>query len=91
MRFDDEDFTIVGVMPPNFEFPKTAEVWTPYALTPEQKKSRIAHTVIGVGRLRPGVTLAAARSEAAGLGRLATRYPDTNKDRRFKSSRCTNL
>lgn len=85
MRFDDADFTILGVMPANFEFPKTAQVWTPYAPTPEQRKSRTAHTINAVGRLRPGIRLAAAQSELATLAaRLEREYPDTNKNRRFR-------
>ncbi len=85
MRFDDEDYTVVGVMPANFEFPKTAQVWTPYAPTAEQRHSRTAHTVSAFGRLAPEATLASARSEMVAAGaRLEREHPESNKNRRFR-------
>src|SRR5262249_6809427 len=80
-----KDYTIVGVMPPNYEFPKTARVYTPHVPAPEQKTSRTAHTVEAVGRLQPDATVATLRAEvAATAGRLAQQYPDTNKNRQFR-------
>jgi predicted permease len=66
---------VVGVMPPDFFFPRGAQYWTPAA----QELARIAAisgdslqklmegvgVFYGVGRLRPGATLATARDEGA--------------------------
>src|SRR5258707_905110 len=72
-------------MPANFIFPQAAEVWTPYAMSPEARQSRTASNVNAMGLLRPGVTVARARSELATIAtRLERAYPDTNKNRRFK-------
>jgi putative ABC transport system permease protein len=84
IRFDDEQFLIIGVMPPNFEFPKTAQVWTPYALTPQERGLRSATMLDSVARLRPGVSLEQARAEVAAIGaRLERDFPATNRNRKL--------
>ena len=74
--------TVIGVMPPEFNFPKGAEIYSPIAITPELSRSRDNHSYLGVGRLKPGVSVQAA---AADLGRIATQlekqYPETNTGR----------
>jgi putative ABC transport system permease protein len=84
IRLDDQDYVILGVMPPKYEFPLGTDVWTPLALTPEQRTSRKAQLIQSVARLQPGVTIEQAISEGEGLsGRLRTAYPATNKVRHF--------
>ncbi|HUB81354.1 MAG TPA: ABC transporter permease [Bryobacteraceae bacterium] len=84
IRMDDASFLVVGVMPPKFEFPKTAELWTPLALKPEDRQVRDHTQVMVVGRLRPGYTAAAADAEVAGISaQLEREYPATNKGRRY--------
>jgi putative ABC transport system permease protein len=58
--------TIVGVMPPGFQFPNRAEMWIPVrdAVTPQ---TRSDHEYEAVARLRPGVTPDAAERELSGL------------------------
>ena len=67
-----EPFTVVGVMPPAFEFPPGAEVWTPVGrelagIFRETGMDAGAQRGLGVlyaiGRLAPGRTLAEARAE----------------------------
>ncbi|HEY6119657.1 MAG TPA: ABC transporter permease [Pyrinomonadaceae bacterium] len=74
--------TVIGVMPPEFNFPKGAEIYSPIAITPELSRSRDNHSFLGVGRLKQGVSVQAA---AADLGRIATQlekqYPETNTGR----------
>jgi predicted permease len=60
--------TIVGVMPPGFDFPEGTAVWTPFFDDPGQ--SRTAHNWSAVARLRDGATLEQVRLAA---GTLATR------------------
>jgi putative ABC transport system permease protein len=84
IRLDDMDYLVVGVMPPKFEFPKTAELWTPWAIPPASRNVRSGFNVMAAGHLKPGRTLAQFSSELDGIAaRLAARYPDTNRDRRF--------
>ena len=61
VHIDDEDFTVVGVMPSTFRFPHDAEIWKPMGLTAEDFAA--GHFLWGVGRLRPNVTRAQAQAE----------------------------
>ena len=84
IRLDDMDFLVVGVMPPKFEFPKTAELWTPWAIPPASRNVRSGFGVMAMGHLKPGRTLAQFNSELDGIAaRLAQQYPETNRNRRF--------
>lgn len=61
LRFDDTEYTMVGVMPPEFLFPlPVTQVWLPRTLDAE-RFGRDQHFLQVVGRLRPGVTPAAAQ------------------------------
>jgi predicted permease len=77
-------FTIVGVMPPLFQFPsRTFQLWTSmdFAMTvvPQQHKNRALRIFQAVGRLRPGITQPVAQAQFSSLAeRLAAAYPDTN-------------
>ncbi|MGO9273778.1 MAG: ABC transporter permease [Terriglobia bacterium] len=84
IRFDDENFQVSGVMPPSYDFPLATDVWTPMALTPAQRSSRRANSLVSLARLKPGHTIEQASAELDGIAtRLAGSYPDTNKSRRF--------
>src|SRR4051794_38278553 len=43
IRFDDQNFTVIGIMPPSYDFPIATEVWTPFALQPMRRNSRTQH------------------------------------------------
>jgi putative ABC transport system permease protein len=86
IRLDDMDFLVVGLMPAKFEFPKTAELWTPWALDPAKRESRRGFGMMAAGHLKPGHTLAQFNAELESIGlRLAKQFPDTNANRRFMS------
>ncbi len=55
---------VIGVMPPAFRYPAETDVWGP---VPPVDEGRRAHNWRVLGRLRPGVTLAAARTEMSQL------------------------
>ena len=82
VRLDDQNYTIIGVMPASFDFPMASEIWTPHALTPEQRTARKFTNVVGIAHLKPGHTRAEAEAAIDNVaGRLAKAYPDTNKGR----------
>ena len=83
IALDGRPFTVVGVMPAEFEFPPGGrDVWLPLVLTEADRNDRRNHGVVTVGRLRPGVTLERARAAMAALGdRLAAAHPRTNTGR----------
>jgi ABC-type antimicrobial peptide transport system permease subunit len=68
LKIDSLNYTIVGVMPPEFDFPNGAEVWIASELFPPHT-SRTAHNWNVIGRLGNGVTLAQAKAEVSALGR----------------------
>ena len=80
------DFIIVGVMPPAFEPPirpaiDLPGIWTPL---PRRMFDRRARGLAAMGKLRPGVSVAAARAELDAIGRhLTESYPDSNRGRSF--------
>jgi putative ABC transport system permease protein len=67
LRFDGELYRVVGVMPAGFAFPDEAQLWIARERWPLED-SRSAHNWRGVGRLRDGVSLAAARAELDAIG-----------------------
>jgi predicted permease len=69
---------VVGVMPAGFDFPDGTDAWLPLVLDPDalSPTQRGAHYLGVVGRLRDGVTVAAAQNDLAGIERdLADRFP----------------
>jgi putative ABC transport system permease protein len=70
--------TIVGVMPPRFDFPEGQQLWLP--LRQERDADRGRRGLMAVGLMRRGVTLEQTRGElqtaAAGL---AAEHPGTNR------------
>ena len=78
-----EPFTVVGVMPPGFAFPRGAElpaglqfgqrteIWTPLVFTPKDRTQYGTLSLSVIGRLKPGATAEQARRElSAGLQRF---------------------
>jgi hypothetical protein len=62
-RINGQPYQIIGVMPARFIFPvRDIGVWTPIAFN-EVDQERSSHSFYAVARLRPGVTIAAAKAE----------------------------
>ncbi len=86
---DGREHTVIGVMPPGVQFPldeAPSDLWTSMAMDAEGDEPWTANrgltTLDVVGRLKPGVSLAAAQAEMNGIARnLARQYPDDNRDR----------
>lgn len=87
VRINGNAATIIGVMPANFKFPVSEELWTPlYNEFPPQPRGDLrlgannsAPAVIG--RLKTGVTIDQANAEFTGLARhLAEDNPKTNQN-----------
>jgi putative ABC transport system permease protein len=82
VRFDDSLYTLVGVLPADVRFPDASvDVWFPLQSSATSAQ-RSWHIISVVGRLRPGVTLAAAQNEMASIARqLEEEYRDANDGR----------
>ena len=84
VELDGRVHTVIGVLPEKFQFTLLgrANVWTPLVFTPADAADRRRRSVIGLGRLRDGVTVDQARADLAGIAaRLAAAHPDTNDKR----------
>ncbi|HEY4321806.1 MAG TPA: ABC transporter permease [Gemmatimonadales bacterium] len=57
---------VVGVMAPGFNFPDNSDLWLPMELE-QMPPSRTAHNGDVIGRLKDGVTPAAAQQEVSGV------------------------
>src|SRR5271170_7098150 len=57
VTLDGSSYTVLGVMPPGFNYPTGVDVWTPTAMAPSAFDD-FAHPYVRVlGRLRDGVSL----------------------------------
>jgi putative ABC transport system permease protein len=72
---DGESFTVVGVMPRGFAYPRGAVLWTPVvpAVGAEVAEDAGVWWMSGLGRLAPGVSLGDARREMGALARAYNR------------------
>src|SRR5258706_4803255 len=72
-------YTIVGVMPRAFTA-AAIDVWVPAQLAPGLMRVREARFIGGVGRMKPGVTLAEARADLVRVpAALGDQYPGSDK------------
>lgn len=72
IRVDGALHQIVGVMPRGFAFPyRTNEIYLPLmqSIPPEMQRMHDNHFLLVIGRLRPGVSVEAARAEIDGFAR----------------------
>ena len=76
----------IGVMPADFQFPaKDVDMWSADDADAPWAQSRALTWLTGIGRLRPGVTLAQAEADLNRVQTLlASQYPDTDRNVRVR-------
>src|SRR5215213_3063046 len=79
ITLDGKPFTVIGVLPAEFEFPlakQSTELLTTVAEEGQNLDERGAQVLLPVGRLKPGVTLAQAGAELTNIAlNLEQQYP----------------
>ena len=77
---DGKPFTVVGIAPPDFEFPHPdTQMWTPLTFSATDQNDRQDHTLSVIARLKSGVTLKQAQAEMDTFARrLGIEYPKTD-------------
>ena len=76
LKLDDQSYVIIGVMPPKFDFPLQAQLWTPLAWTDKERAVRGNHNYVVIARLKSGVDQEKAQAEMDAISeRLAHEYP----------------
>src|SRR5213596_3301901 len=82
INLHDQNFTVIGVMPPQMTSPQDSDAW--FSLMRRSNNpawmDRSHHPMMFVwGKIKPGVTVDQARTEMKGIAaRLEKAYPDTN-------------
>jgi predicted permease len=81
VSLDNQPYTVIGVMPRDFRFPTRETLfWTPYRFKEEDYKDRDDNYLVGIGRLKPGVSPAQAASELSLIAaRLRRQYAKENE------------
>lgn len=78
IELNGETQTVIGVMPPGFQFPNSAELWAPIAFD-LARIQRGSHFLFTIARLKPGVELSAAQGDLDAIARdLERDYPNNN-------------
>jgi predicted permease len=91
---DRKPYVVIGVMPRGFEFPlipghlNRVELWVPISLSPQEvaPEASVGWYLQFVGRLKPGVTLEQAQSDAEMVAQQIMRdYPPNHADFRIRA------
>jgi len=82
IRVNGKAATVIGVMPPGFNFPTNEQLWIPiyneFPARPRNDPRSLAPAVLGL--LKRNVSLDQANAEMTAIAkRFAAAYPDTNK------------
>jgi macrolide transport system ATP-binding/permease protein len=83
VNLSGDNYTIVGVLPREFVWQPRAnsEFFVPMLDKSPCEQRRSCHDLLGMGRLRDGVTIEAARAEMQRIAnQLAVQYPGSNRD-----------
>ncbi|HEV2288539.1 MAG TPA: ABC transporter permease [Candidatus Acidoferrales bacterium] len=92
LELSGEVYTVAGVTSPSFAPVQDEELWT--SLTPDNPlvQDRGSHALEVIGRLKLGVSLAAASADMDTIGaRLRKQYPDTNAKRGIRTDSLQDL
>ena len=82
IRLSDVPYTIVGVLPRNFQFAPRgrAEFWITLRFTMPKEFRRSFHSLSGIARLKDGVSVQAASADVKTIAKqLEKQYPESNR------------
>ena len=79
VTLDAKAYTVVGVMPPDFDYPARTELWMPLYLSPAVASDYEHRFLRVMGRLKPGVSAEEAQTRMNALERqIAAQHPQTD-------------
>ncbi|HYV03294.1 MAG TPA: ABC transporter permease, partial [Blastocatellia bacterium] len=83
IRLNGKSFTVIGVMPPEFNFPfNGGEMWAPIDFEPKDLTNRGSHYLQVMGLLKADATIEQAREDLNSIAaRAAEQFPETNAGR----------
>jgi predicted permease len=85
-KIDDENYTLIGILPRGFQFPENCDLWlSTGTLNDHQVADHVSHPFWVLGRLRPGVTLKTAQADIDVIQhKLALAFPGTDANLRVQ-------
>jgi putative ABC transport system permease protein len=82
IRLDGSLWTVVGIVPKDFQLMGRSSIWAMRPLVNLPPRARAAYMLHVVGRLKPGVSIEAAEADLGAVADgLAREFPQTNKGR----------
>ena len=79
LTLNGQPHTVVGIMPPEFQYPAGRELWAPRPPRENDAQIRGGSYIHVIGRLKPGRTVEQAQAELQAIAaQLAQAYPRTN-------------
>jgi putative ABC transport system permease protein len=79
VQISSRQITVVGVMPPGFEYPEQTQVWVTSAVNISEEP-RDNRSWSAIARLKPGVGLKQAQTQVSAINaQLAKQFHETNK------------
>jgi len=80
LKLNGQDYTLIGVLPADFEFNGVTDIFVPLGLNAAKMMDRGSHPGIYViGRLKRGVSMDQAKASMATItSNLSQQYPETN-------------
>jgi putative ABC transport system permease protein len=83
IRLDTKPYTVIGVMPPGFQFNDT-KLYVPLALTPKERDDHGMHGYSVLVKMKRGVSLQNAQAEMDSFAaNFSKQYPDDDKGIKF--------
>jgi putative ABC transport system permease protein len=82
IRLDGDLWTVVGIVPQDFQLVAPSSLWALRPFVNMQPRMRSARLLAAVGRLKPDVSIAAASDDLSAVAAgLASEFPQTNAGR----------
>ncbi|PZR72687.1 MAG: ABC transporter permease [Chthoniobacterales bacterium] len=87
ITLNDRSYTVVGVMPAEFQFPRAFDIWKPLALNEEQERHGPSFRLVQlIGRLKPGISIERAEAELNTIWNRSTNdQPDDRAGARIQA------
>ncbi len=79
LHLNGQEFTVVGIMPAEFDYPVGSQAWSPLDLGATENTDRASHYLEVIGRLKAGTNIQRAGSDLGTIAaRQAQEFPQTN-------------
>jgi putative ABC transport system permease protein len=79
IQIDHQAATVVGVLPPELEYPEPRDIWAPKWFRESELTDRYSDYMFAVGRLAPGVSVAGARADMDRIAAaMSEEFPRSN-------------